>query len=161
MAVSKPRSIRPKVPFRPVVPVVATLSPATLVTAMVVAVSMVTGMATGPVTLLALSVEVTLRFCKPAASGVAGVMLQLPSAATVAVPMTVVPSAASSLMVSPGVPVPLRVGVVSLVMLSPCVPLSLAGARLADKVPIWTFSSLVLASAVALPAASVTVAVTG
>ena len=66
-------------------------------------------------------------------------------------------------MVLPGVPVPLSVGVLSLVVLSPLVPLSLVGSSTpvgAAGAEATMFSSVSVASVLALPAASVTTAVT-
>ena len=78
-------------------------------------------------TLPAGSVAVTeIRF-DPAASAVTGVALQVPFAATVVV--STVPPGSATLMRSPAVPVPFRVGVASLVMLSPGAPESEDGAR--------------------------------
>ena len=53
-----------------------------------------------------------------------GVTLQVPPEPTDAVPNTVEPLAAYSVMVSPTVPVPLMAGLALLVMLSPRVPVS-------------------------------------
>ena len=74
-------------------------------------------------TLPAASVKVAVRLFDPDGS-VLLVTDQVPLAATVAVPTTLVPS--SRVTVSPAIPVPVMTGLVSLVMSSPCTPVSLA-----------------------------------
>ena len=99
-------------------------------------VSIVSGSAVGAEVLPAGSVAVTARLFNPSGRGLAGVALQVPSGCTMAVAMGW-PSAPSTGMVSPGVPLPLRVGVVSEVSRSPLLPLSLLGksvTRELDKV---------------------------
>ena len=89
----------------------------------------------------ATSVEVSLKVLAPVGSAAVGVTLQLPSAATTAVLTS--PPGKVTVMVSPGVPVPLRVGVLSALMLSPTVALSLskasatAGAAGAGAAVMW------------------------
>src|ERR1700726_2314242 len=70
--------------------------------------------------------SVAVRLLVPAGR-VLGVTDQLPFAPTVAAPTCTWPS--NRAIVSPATPVPVITGVVTLVMLSPGVPLSLAGAR--------------------------------
>ncbi len=89
-------------------------------------VSMVTGSGAGGLTLPAGSVAVMTRLLRPSGSGVLGVMLHLPAASTTAVPITL-PRGSLMVMVSPGVPVPIRLGVLSLVVLSPLTPESVRG----------------------------------
>ena len=87
-------------------------------------------------------------------------MAQVPPAATTAVPSTVTPLGAYSVMVSPGVaPPPLMVGVLSLVMLSPRVPLSLATAKAAAGAAggVVSMVSGKLVAGLVLPAGSVAV----
>ena len=85
--------------------------------------------ALGVLSLPAASVLVVVKLCGPSAMGVVGVMLQLPLASTTALPITL-PFSSYSLMVLPGVPpLPLKVGVLSLVRPSPWAPESLAGSR--------------------------------
>ena len=92
--------------------------------------SMVTGSGVGALVLPAGSVAVMARLFRPWGSGLAGVAAQVPLGCTVAVAM-VLPSGSLTVMTSPGVPVPLRVGVVSLVRVSVSKPLLLLGARMA------------------------------
>src|SRR5574343_657820 len=90
---------------------------------------------TGTVVLVLLpagSVAVTGKLAVPSASGCVGVTLQVPSGLTVVVRVS--PTAVVTVMVLPGSPVPLRVGVLSLVMPSPFVPLSLLGSSWAVSV---------------------------
>ena len=75
------------------------------------------------------SVWVADRLGVPMASGLVGVTENVPPAATVVVPIAVVPSYRVS--VSPAVPVPVMIGVVMKVVSSPG-PLSLAGARVSN-----------------------------
>ena len=121
-------------------------------------VSMVMGSVAGALVLPAGSVAVTARLFRPSGSAVVGVMAHLPAASTTAVPSTV-PSGALRVMVSPGVPVPSMVGVLSLVTLSPRVPLSLAGARLATGAAgaRVSMTSGSVAAGLVLPAGSVAV----
>src|SRR5574343_62958 len=95
------------------------------------AVSMVTGTLL-LVLLPAGSVAVTGKLAAPSGSGCVGVTLQVPSGLTVVVITS--PMGLATVMVLPGSPVPLRVGVLSLVRPSPWVPLSLAGSSLAVSV---------------------------
>ena len=92
-------------------------------------VSMVMGSSSlGSLVLPALSMAVAVRLCRPSINGVVSVAVQVPSAATTAVPTGVAPS--KIVMVLPASPVPVSVGVVSLVRSSLLLtPLSLAGAR--------------------------------
>ena len=76
-------------------------------------------------------ISVMARLLLPWGSGVVGVMLQLPLGATMAVPITL-PCGSVILMVSPGVPTPVMVGVVSMVTLSVSEPLLLEGARVPE-----------------------------
>ena len=92
--------------------------------------TMVTGSGVGALTVPAGLVCTTLRLLVPRGSAVVGVAAQVPSGATVAVAMTL-PAGSLTEMVLPGTPVPLSVGVVSVVVLSPWVPLSLVGSRMA------------------------------
>ena len=104
------------------------------------------------------SVAVMSRLFRPSASGLVGVALQLLLASTTAVAMTL-PAASCTVMVSPGAPVPLRVGVVSLVLLSPWVPLSLTPSSAAAGA-VGAVVSMVMGSvvcALVLPTASVAV----
>ena len=121
-------------------------------------VSITTGKAVLVLSLPAGSVALTCRFCVPSASVAVGVMLQLPLAATTAVPSTVVPLGAYRVMVSPGVaPVPVMVGVLSLVMLSVVRPLLLATARVAagaDGFWVSMLTASVGLAALMLPARS-------
>jgi hypothetical protein len=120
-------------------------------------VSMVIGSCVGALVLPAGSVAVTLTLLTPSIKAVVGVTIQLPSAATTAVLTS--PPGKETLMVSPGVPVPLMVGVLSAVMLSPTVPVSLAKASAAAGAAGGVVSStkLPVRGALALPAMSVTV----
>ena len=125
----------------------------------VVAIVTVSGLET-PETLPATSFSVAVRLCAPAAS----VLLftdQVPSEATVAVPRTVVPS--YKVTVSPPVPVPVMVGVVTLVTASPLLPLSLAAASASEPGVAGVAVSISRPSgsdaAEMLPATSVCVAV--
>ena len=120
-------------------------------------VSMVIGSAVGALTLPAGSVAVTVMVFTPSARGVVGVTDQVPSAATTAVLTS--PPGKVTVMVSPAVPVPLMLGVLSAVMLSPTVPESLAGASAAAGADGGVVSStkLPVRGALALPARSVTV----
>ena len=123
------------------------------------ALSMVMGSVVAGLTLPVGSVAVTLSGLLPSGSGVVGVMDQVPSGATMALPMTA-PAASLTVMTLPGVPAPLRVGVVSVVLLSPCVPLSLVGSSLALGATGATVSmTTVMTSGVSLvlPAGSVAV----
>jgi len=124
----------------------------------VTAVSMVTGTAVGALVLPAASVAVTARLFTPCGKAVVGVALQVPSAATVAVAMTA-PLASLTVMVALGSPVPLKVGVVSLVLLSPCVPLSLVEASAATGAAGAVVSMVTgtTVSALTLPCGSVAV----
>ena len=114
-------------------------------------------------TLPAVSVAVTVIVWPPSAS--AGVVkLQLPAPSATVVPRSSAPSYTDTVL--PGSAVPVSVGVVSLVRSSEFeVPVSEPALR--SGVPgcagavVSITSSLVLASEVALPAASVTVAITG
>ena len=120
-------------------------------------VSMVTGTVVGALTLPAGSVAVTLMLLTPSASSVLGVTLQLPSAATTAVCTS--PPGKVTVMVSPGVPAPPMVGVLSAVMLSPTVPESLMAASAAAGAAGGVVSSTKLPerAGLMLPAMSVTV----
>ena len=89
-------------------------------------VSMVTGTKVTGLVLPAGSVAVTRTSAVPLARVWVGVTLQTPPV-TVAVKTSPVPGM-TTVMVSPSVPVPLMVGVVSLVMLSVLMPLSLDAA---------------------------------
>ena len=86
---------------------------------------------------------------------------QLPFAPTVAEPTCVEPS--NRVIVSPTTPVPVITGLVTLVMLSPGVPLSLAGDRVrpdgADGMMVSMMSARAVEAADTLPATSVWVAV--
>ncbi len=76
------------------------------------------------------SVAVTVKFCgPPSARAILGVTFQVPSAATVVV--SVSPFGVTTVMVSPGLPVPLMVGVTSEVVLSPSLPVSEPGSNTA------------------------------
>ena len=125
--------------------------------------SMLMGSEVAALTLPAGSVAVTLRLFTPCGKAVVGVTLQLPLASTTAVWIS--PPGKVTVMVSPGVPpAPLMVGVVSLVMLSPKVPLSLTAAKAAAGAlgaVVSMRNSLVLVSTLVEPKALVTVAVTG
>ena len=66
----------------------------------------------------------------PSGNAAVGVADQVPSGCTVAVAITL-PCESLTSIVSPGVPVPLNVGVLSLVIPSPLTPLSLVGASTA------------------------------
>ena len=94
---------------------------------------------------------------RPSASGTSGVALQVPSDWTVAV-ATVLPCASLMVMTSPAVPCPETVGVVSLVMRSPGVPVSLAASRSASG-DVGGVRSIVICSVVVLLAESVMVSV--
>ena len=103
------------------------------------------------------SVAVTLRLFTPSGN-VDVVALHCPLASTTAVAMTL-PAASLMVMVSPGMPVPLMVGVLSLVLPSPTVPVSLLLASAADGAA-GAVVSMVMGSVVAapvLPAGSVAV----
>ncbi len=90
-------------------------------------VSMLTGTVVGALVLPDGSVAVTTKFRgPPSGSATVGVTLQVPSAATVAV--SVSPSGVTTVMVSPGVPFPVMVGLLFAVRLSPATPVSDAGA---------------------------------
>ena len=65
----------------------------------------------------------------------------------------------TTVIVSPAVPVPLMVGVVSLVMPSPAVPVSLALSNSAVSAGALVSATLSVAEPLLLPAASVAVAV--
>ena len=121
-------------------------------------VSMVMGSAVGWLTLPARSVAVTLRAFRPLGSAVVGVALQLPSPSTTAVAMTL-PLASLMVMVASGSPVPLRVGVLSLVVLSPRVPVSLLGSSTAAGAAgaVVSIVTLTVPGALVLPAGSVAV----
>src|SRR5574343_858330 len=95
------------------------------------AVSMVTGTLL-LVVLPAGSVAVTGKVAAPSGSGWVGVTLHVPSGLTVVVNTS--PVGLVTVMVLPGSPVPLRVGVLSLVMPSPLAPLSLLGSSWAVSV---------------------------
>src|SRR5574343_109753 len=95
------------------------------------AVSMVTGTLL-LVLLPAGSVAVTGKLAAPSGSGCVGVTLHLPSGPAVVVSTS--PVGLLTLTEAPGVVVPLIVGVLSLVMPSPCLPLSLAGSSWAVSV---------------------------
>ncbi len=73
------------------------------------------GLLKGP-TLPAGSTWPAVRLWGPFESGVVGVKLQLPLGSTTAVPMGVLPPLSKMLMVAPGSPLPLKVGVVSSVV---------------------------------------------
>ena len=120
-------------------------------------VSTVMGSAVGALVLPAGSVAVTLRALRPSAS-VDVLVLQLPLASTTAVP-TVVPAAFWMVMVSPGVPVPLSVGVVSLVLLSPRLPVSLLLSKAAAGAAgaVVSMVTLRVPGALVLPCRSVAV----
>ena len=92
--------------------------------------SMVMGSVVGALAKPVGLVSMTLRLFRPWGSGLAGVAVQVPLAATRAVAM-VLPAASLMAMVLPGVPVPDSVGVLSVVVLSPWVPLSLMAFRIA------------------------------
>src|SRR5437588_418052 len=80
--------------------------------------------ADGLLTLPAASDWIALRLWIPGAS-MLGKTPQLPSWPTGEVPITVAPS--RSVTPSPGAPVPVTIGLVAVVMLSPCRPLSEPG----------------------------------
>ena len=104
------------------------------------------------------SVAVMARLFRPSGSGVVGVTLHEPLGATVAVPITL-PCGSLMVMVSPGVPVPLRVGVVSVVILSPLMPVSVLGSSTpvgADG-PVVSIVTGSGAGGLTLPAGSVAV----
>src|SRR6202051_3600198 len=111
-------------------------------------------------TLPATSVSVAVRLLVPA-DRVLVVTDQLPFAPTVAEPTCVAPS--NRVIVSPTTPVPVITGLVTLVMLSPGVPLSLPGARVrpdgADGMMVSMVSARAAEAADTLPATSVSVAV--
>ena len=91
-------------------------------------VSIVTSNVSEYVELPALSVDLTLIECLPSAKSLEGVKLQLPSSPAVAVPRDVSPSNTSTLL--PASAVPLRVGVLSFVILSLLLtPLSLSSIK--------------------------------
>ena len=91
-------------------------------------VSMVTGTVVAGLVLPAGSVAVTLMLFRPSSSGLVGVTLQTP---LTTVTVLTSPPGKVTVMVSPLVPVPLMVGVASLVMPSSLVLLSLAGSSTA------------------------------
>jgi hypothetical protein len=74
-------------------------------------------------------VSTTLRLLRPWGSGLIGVTTQVPLGCTVDVAMVLLVGSLMA-MVLPGVPVPLMVGVVSLVSWLPLAPLSLMGSRM-------------------------------
>ena len=116
-----------------------------------------TGTVVAGLVLPAGSVAVTWTYWRPSPSGVTGVTLQVPSAATVAVLSS--PPGNVTVMVSPATPVPLMVGVVSLVVPSPLVPVSLASASTAAGAAGGAASSVKppAVAGLVLPAVSVTV----
>ena len=123
------------------------------------ATAIVTVNAVGAETLPAGSVAVTETALAPAACTVVGVTLQVPPAATVVV--STGPAGSVTRIVSPAVPVPEIVGVVSLVTLSPTVPESEAGSSRATGA-VGATESMLTVSEVAgdtLPAGSVAVTV--
>ena len=91
-------------------------------------------------------------------------MLQLPSASTVAVPSTVVPFGAYSVMVSPAVPLPVIAGLGLVVIESFMLPVSLVASCVSVAVrpvgALVSISALSKAVGPTLPATSVTLAVT-
>ena len=68
----------------------------------------------------------------PSGIGCVGVTLQLPCGSTIVVSFSPVPGIVTSIL-APGSPVPIIVGVLSLVMLSPLTPLSELGSSCAVK----------------------------
>ena len=94
-------------------------------------VSMKIGSGVGGLTLPAGSTATMLRLFWPCGSGLVGATLHWPLGPTMAEPMTL-PCGSVILMVSPGVPVPVSVGWVTLVMLSVVEPLLLPGAKVPD-----------------------------
>jgi ABC-type transport system substrate-binding protein len=104
------------------------------------------------------TVAVTLSWLWPWGKAVVGVADQVPSGATVAL-ATTVPSLSLISIRAPGVPVPEKVGVLSVVMPSPGVPVSVTALRLTTGMVLLTLS--VAGSVETLPAASVRVASTG
>ena len=82
-----------------------------------------------PVGLLATIVTTVL----PLGNGVVGVTCQVPSGLTTSV--SLLPSGSVTVMVSPGVPVPLIAGVVSAVISSPTMPVSEPGSSLPVGLP--------------------------
>ena len=121
-------------------------------------VSIVIGNAAGALVLPAGSVAVTLRLLTPCGSGLTGVAFQLPLTSTTAEAITL-PLGSLMVMVSPTVPVPLKVGVLSLVVLSPCTPVSLLGSSKAVGAAgaLVSIVTLTVAGALVLPAGSVAV----
>ena len=111
-------------------------------------------------TLPATSLCVAVRLCEPAASKLL-VIDQVPLVPTTAEPTVVLPSCRVT--VSPAIPVPVEVGVVTLVMSSPCTPLSLGADRTGAPGAPGNTLSMVTPSAVeaadTLPATSVWIAV--
>ena len=120
--------------------------------------SMVIGNAVAGLLLPAGSVAVTLKLFSPCGNGLLRVALQVPFGCTVAVAMMWL-WASVIVMMSPATPVPLSVGVVLLLRLSPTTPLSLLGSKTAVGAND-AMLSMVIGNAVAgllLPAASVAV----
>ncbi len=143
------------------VPLWSLLSNSSLATAgALVSTMTITAVLPGPV-LPAVSVTVDVRLCCPSLSGSVGVKLQLPSLPAVAVPSTVSPSL--TVTVLPGSAVPLRVGVVSLVLppAATGVPSPLLSCRLpaAAGACVSTVTVTGVDAGPVLPAASVTVLV--
>ena len=105
------------------------------------------------------SVAVTEMAFAPCGNAVVGVTLHVPAVATVVV--RIVPPGRVTRIVSPAVPVPEIVGVVSLVRLSPAVPLSELASSRATGAAGAVVSTVTVSEAGAdtLPAASVAVAV--
>ena len=105
------------------------------------------------------SVAVTEIALSPSANAAAGVALQLPSAATVVA--STVPPGSVTRIVSPAVPVPEIFGLAKLVMLSPRVPESVVGSRIAVGAAGALVSTVMvrLVAVEVLPAASVAVTV--
>ncbi len=122
-------------------------------------VSMVTGTVVGALTLPAGSVAVTLNVCGalPGVSGVVGVRAHLPSLPTVVVNTS--PVGLVTVILSPGFPMPLIVGVVSAVTLSPFSPVSELGSKTAAGAAGLVVSMVTgtFVAALALPAGSVAV----
>jgi hypothetical protein len=81
-------------------------------------VSTVIGVVVGVEVLPARSVAVVDRVCVPSVNGVVGVIDQVPSGLTVVVPR-VLPNSSLTVIRSPGVPVPVIVGVLSVVLIVP------------------------------------------
>ena len=109
----------------------------------------------GALVLPAVSLAVVVIWCTPSVR-TGDVNVQVPSGATTAVPNTVVPSL--MVMVSPGEPVPAKVGVLSPVLLSVLLPVSVAAVRSGAAGVVGAVVSMVTVNAgLVMPLAGVTV----